>query len=157
MSYSVSRVPWQVASPLLKDIREKVFICERRIPKKVEFDIDDSNSFHMLVCDDNSQQPIATGRISPSGEISRIAVLMEFRKECVDKMIIQGLFEIAKELSLEEIFITPSIDKVSDFTKYDFYPVGAVYMEAGIAIQRMACSVKAATRSANNAKYYLNH
>ncbi|MGB0937480.1 MAG: GNAT family N-acetyltransferase [Colwellia sp.] len=157
MSYSVSRVPWHVASPLLKDIREKVFVCERRIPKKVEFDIDDNNAFHMLVCDDISKQPIATGRISPNGEISRIAVLMEFRKDCVDKMIIQGLFEIAKELSLKEIYIASSLDKVNDFTKHNFYPVGTVYMEAGIAKQRMACSIQQATKSANNAKYYLNH
>ena len=49
----------------------------------------------MLVCDDSSQQAIATGRISPNGEISRIVVLMEFRKECFDKMIIQGLFNMA--------------------------------------------------------------
>jgi predicted GNAT family N-acyltransferase len=157
MSYSISRVPWQVASPLLKDIREKVFICERRIPRKVEFDLDDSNAFHILVCDDSSQQPIATGRISPIGEISRIAVLMEFRKDCVDKMIIQGLFEIAKELSLKEIFIASSLDKIQDFKKYNFYPIGSVFMEAGIAKQRMACAIKDASESANNAKYYLNH
>lgn len=157
MSYSVSRVPWQVASPLLMDIREKVFVCERRIPKQVEFDIGDSDSFHMLVCDDSSQQPIATGRISPTGEISRIAVLMEFRKECIDKMIIQGLFDIAKELSLEEIFITSSLEKVNYFSDHNFSPVGSVYMEAGIAKQRMACPIKSASKSANNAKYYLNH
>ena len=78
MSYSVSQVAWQQAQPLLKNIREKVFICEKRIPKRIEFDRIDNTAFHILVCDDTSQQPIATGRISSSGEISRIAVLMEF-------------------------------------------------------------------------------
>jgi len=27
MSYRASRVPWQVVAPLLRDIREKVFVC----------------------------------------------------------------------------------------------------------------------------------
>lgn len=157
MSYSVSRVPWQQAEPLLKDVREKVFICERRIPKKIEFDRNDNSAFHMLVCDDISQEPIATGRISSSGEISRIAVLMEFRQAAIDKIIMKGLFRIAEELSLDEVYIYSPLDRVSYFSKHNFYPVGAVFMEAGLPKQRMACPIKNAQECAHNAKYYLSH
>ena len=39
MSYSVSLgCNGNKPNPLLKDVREKVFVCERRIPKKIEFD-----------------------------------------------------------------------------------------------------------------------
>ena len=157
MSYSVSRVPWQQAEPLLKDVREKVFICERRIPKKIEFDRNDNSAFHMLVCDDISQEPIATGRISSSGEISRIAVLMEFRQAAIDKIVMKGLFRIAEELSLNEVYIYSPLEKVGYFRKHNFYPVGAVFMEAGMPKQRMACSIKSAQKCANKAKYYLSH
>ncbi|NQY89337.1 MAG: GNAT family N-acetyltransferase [Colwellia sp.] len=157
MSYSVSRVQWQQAAPLLKDIREKVFICERRIPKKIEFDRNDNSAFHMLVCDDNSQKPIATGRISSTGEISRIAVVMEFRQASLDKVIIQGLFRIAEELLLNEVYIYSPLESVSYFSLHHFYPVGAVFMEAGMPKQRMACAIKTALADANQAKYYLNH
>lgn len=157
MSYSISQVKWQQAAPLLRNIREKVFVCERRIPKKIEFDQGDRTAFHMLVCDDTNQEPIATGRISPQGEISRIAVVMGHRSEKLDRFIMRGLFRIAEELSLQEVYISSPLDKVSYFTGHEFYPVGAVYMEAGRPKQRMACSIVNAVEHANSAKYYLNH
>jgi|GEM_PF-122874 len=157
MSYSVSRVLWQQAEPLLKDVREKVFICERRIPKEIEFDRNDNSAFHMLVCDDISQEPIATGRISSNGEISRIAVLMEFRRAAIDKIIMRGLFRIAEELALSEVYIYSPLENVSYFSEHNFYPVGAVFMEAGMPKQRMACPIKNAQEYANKAKYYLSH
>jgi len=157
MSYSVSRVQWKQAESLLKDIREKVFICERRIPRKIEFDCNDSSAFHILVCDDHSQTPIATGRISSAGEISRIAVVMEFRSASIDKVVIQSLFRIAEELLLDEVYIYSPLENVSYFTQHHFYPVGAVFMEAGMPKQRMACEIKKALADANHAKYYLNH
>lgn len=157
MSYSVSRVPWQQASSLLKNIRERVFVCEWRIPESIEFDQYDDHAFHMLICDDKTQEPIATGRILPSGEISRIAVLMGFRSTQIDKIILQGLFKIAEELALNEVFIYSPLHQVSYFIKHNFYPVGAVFMEAGMPKQRMACPIKNAREYINVTKYYLNH
>jgi predicted GNAT family N-acyltransferase len=157
MSYSISQVKWQQAAPLLKNIREKVFVCERRIPKKIEFDQGDRTAYHMLVCDDNNQEPIATGRISPQGEISRIAVVMGYRSEKIDKFIMLGLFRIARKLTLKEVFISSPLEKVDYFTKHGFYPIGSVYMEAGMPKQRMACDITLAVASADKARYYLNH
>ena len=157
MTYSVSRVPWQQAEFLLKDVREKVFICERRIPKKIEFDRIDNSAFHMLVCDDTSQRPIATGRISASGEISRIAVLMEFRQASIDKVVMQGLFRIAEDLALNEVYIYSPLESVSYFTEHGFSPLGGVFMEAGMPKQRMVCPIQNAQACANKAKYYLSH
>ena len=130
---------------------------KERIPKKIEFDQDDRSAFHMLVSDDNNQEPIATGRISPQGEISLIAVIMSYRSEKLDKFIMQGLFRIARELALKEVFISSPLEKVSYFSQYEFCPIGAVYMEAGRPKQRMACSIIKATEHADKTKYYLNH
>ena len=157
MSYSVSRVQWQQAAPLLKDVREKVFVCEMRIPKRIEFDVNDRTAFHMLVCDDNSQEPIATGRISASGQISRIAVVMEYRQAAIDKIVMQGLFRIAEELALEEVYIFSPLERVGYFREHHFYPVGSVFMEAGLPKQRMACAIKTARDDVDHSKYYLSH
>lgn len=157
MSYSVSRVQWQQAASLLKDVREKVFVCERRIPKKIEFDINDRTAFHMLVCDDSSQEPIATGRISSSGQISRIAVVMEYRQAGIDKVVIQGLFRIAEELALDEVYIFSPLERVAYFREHHFYPVGSVFMEAGLPKQKMACAINTARADINQSKYYLSH
>jgi len=157
MTFSVSRVQWEQAAPLLRNVREKVFICEWRIPKRIEFDKNDRLAYHMLVCDDISQEPVATGRILASGEISRIAVLMSFRKQSVDKVILQGLFRIAKELNLNEVFIHSPLESVEYFIKHNFNIAGSVFMEAGMPRQRMSCLIKNAIENTTKAKYYLSH
>ncbi len=157
MSYSVSRVAWQQAAPLLKNVREKVFVCERRIPKRIEFDVNDRTAFHILVCDDSSQEPIATGRISSAGQISRIAVVMEYRQAAIDKIVMQGLFRIAEELALAKVYIYSPLERVAYFREHHFYPVGSVFMEAGLPKQQMACAINTARADISQAKYYLNH
>ncbi|GLX80201.1 N-acetyltransferase [Thalassotalea insulae] len=153
MSFSICRVQWEQAAPLLKDVREKVFVCEWRIPKKVEFDKKDRYAYHMLVCDDVTQEPVATGRILSTGEISRIAVLMSYRKHNVDHKVMQGLLSIAKDIDLNEVFIYSPLESVEYFRKFNFISAGAVFMEAGMPRQRMVCSVD----SIKQANYYLTH
>jgi predicted GNAT family N-acyltransferase len=153
MSFSVSRVNWEQAASLLRDVREKVFICEWRIPRKIEFDRKDHYAFHVLVCDDITQEPVATGRILSTGEISRIAVLMSFRKRNIDIVVVKGLLAIAKDLKLDEVFIYSPLDDVEYFRKFNFISAGAVFMEAGMPRQRMTCAVdniKKSTRFAFN-------
>jgi predicted GNAT family N-acyltransferase len=157
MSYSVSRVKWEHAAPLLKNVREKVFVCEWRIPKRIEFDNDDRTAFHILICDDITQEPIATGRILASGEISRVAVIMPYRKHNIDKIILKRLFKIAQELELNEVFIHSPLESVNKLVKQNFNQVGGVFMEAGMPRQRMVCPIENAINTMSNSKYYLNH
>lgn len=154
MDYSVSRVQWEYAAPLLKNVRERVFVCEHRIPKTIEFDRKDKNAIHMLVCDDKSQEPVATGRILPTGEISRIAVLSQHREKRLDQIVIQGLIKIAHELGLEEVFIFSPLEAVDYFIKQEFCPVGSVFMEAGLPKQKMTCTLECLS---DTKKCYLSH
>jgi len=154
MSFSVSRVKWEQASSLLRDVREKVFICEWRIPRKIEFDRKDHYAFHVLVCDDITQEPVATGRILSTGEISRIAVLMSFRKRNVDRDVMKGLLAIAKDLKLDEVFMYSPLEDVEYFKEFNFISAGAVFMEAGMPRQRMSCSVENISNSTN---FSFNH
>tara|TARA_R110000744_G_scaffold376121_2_gene490174 strand:+ start:316 stop:777 length:462 start_codon:yes stop_codon:yes gene_type:complete len=153
MSYTVSRVQWEQAAPLLKNVREQVFVYEWRIPKGIEFDLKDHFANHVLACHDKSQEPIGTGRILSSGEISRVAVLKFYRKDQVDKIILQRLFKIAREMDLKEIFIYSPLDAIDYFKKFNFTTCGTVFMEAGMARQKMTCLLK----EASVAKYYLSH
>ena len=153
MSYTVSRVKWEQAAPLLKNIREQGFVCEWRIPKHIEFDRKDHFACHVLACHDKTQEPIGTGRILSSGEISRIAVLKFCRKDQVDKAILQALLKIAREMALKEIFIYSPLEAIEYFRKFNFNSSGAVFMEAGMPKQKMTCPLN----EAGVAKYYLSH
>lgn len=141
MSYTVSRVQWEQAAPLLKNIREQVFVYEWRIPKSIVFDQKDQVAYHVLACHDKTQEPIGTGRIFSSGEISRIAVLKYYRKEQVDKVIIQTLVTIAQEMELKEVFIYSPLDVIDYFRQFNFDTTGAVFMEAGMPKQKMTCQL----------------
>lgn len=153
MNLSISRVQWKQAEPLLKNIREKVFVCEWRIPKKVEFDRKDKSAFHMIVCDDATQEPVATGRIMPNGEISRICVLPSYRKHKIDKMVLRGLLKVAADIGLNKVYINSPLEKVEHYQENNFDVAGSVYMEAGIARQKMACEVDKVA----DVKCYLSH
>lgn len=153
MSYTVSRVQWEQAAPLLKNVREQVFVYEWRIPKRIEFDRKDRFANHVLACHDKTKEPIGTGRILSTGEISRIAVLKGCRKDKVDKIILQKLFNIAQEMKLKEIFIYSPLETVDYFRQYNFNTAGAVFMEAGMPKQKMTCLLEEVIV----AKYYLSH
>ena len=153
MSYTVSRVQWEQAAPLLKNVREQVFVCEWRIPKNIEFDRKDHFACHVLACNDKTQEPIGTGRILSSGEISRIAVVKYCRKDQVDKVILQTLFKIAREMNLKEIFIYSPLESTEYFKKLNFNNSGSVFMEAGMPKQKMSCLLS----EVSTAKYYLSH
>ncbi|OUS25496.1 hypothetical protein A9Q98_12205 [Thalassotalea sp. 42_200_T64] len=153
MSYQVNVVDWKQAKQQLKSVREKVFVCERRIPYDVEFDSHDRQAHHVLVIDEDTHEPIATGRITNQGEISRICVVISKRKSPVGKEVIDTLVNIARLNHLKAVYINSSLDAVGYFAKHNFNPVGAVFMEAGMPRQRMACPI----RQINFKRFYLSH
>jgi predicted GNAT family N-acyltransferase len=153
MSYSISLVPWEQAAPLLKSVREKVSICERRTPRKVEFDNKDKEAVHILVCDDDTHEPIATGRILPNGEISRISVLKPYRSVELVKRVMAVLLKTAVDLKLDKVYMYSSLSSIPFFSKYHFKAVGSVFMKSGIPKQCISCPID----SIKHAHYQLTH
>lgn len=140
MTFKVKNVDWGHAKHRLSKIREQVFVCEWRIPKECEFDQQDNMAFHVLVLNENDQE-IATGRITPQGEIGRIAVVPEYRETDVYLELFRALLAIAKHNGLENVLVQCELEGVEYYQQQGFRPVGTVYMDAGIARQRMSCTV----------------
>lgn len=140
MNYRVDHVNWKVNADEIKLIREKVFVCEYRIPQDCEFDKVDCNCEHVLIRD-HDNTPIATGRICDNGKISRIAVLMTHRKFNVSNQVIDKLLAIAKSKGLVNVFIDSELADVEKYCQYGFNSVGNVFMDAGIAKQVLTCSL----------------
>ncbi|MEW6997199.1 GNAT family N-acetyltransferase [Colwelliaceae bacterium BS250] len=153
MPYQVNVVNWQQAKQKLKSVREKVFVYERRIPYEVEFDRNDLKAFHVLITDEINDEPIATGRITNLGEMSRICVVRSKRKSPAGKQVIDTLLDIAGKNSLKEVFINSSLDAVDYFSRHNFQTVGSVFMEAGMPRQRMTCLLQ----KVNFKRFYLSH
>lgn len=144
MTLIVKDVDWEKAKHRLSKIREKVFVCEWRIPKEYEFDKQDSKATHMLVLDDE-QHEIATGRLTSRGEIGRIAVVPQHRGPEVYQTLFGALISKANHLGLEKVFVLCELEGVDYYQKQGFEPVGTVFMDAGVARQKMACSTSTFT------------
>ncbi|MDF2177725.1 GNAT family N-acetyltransferase [Aliiglaciecola sp. CAU 1673] len=142
MTFTIENVDWMSAKDKLTRLREKVFVYEWRIPKDVEFDRLDNEANHVLLCDDAGRE-VATARITPQGEIGRIAVISSYRKPEVYQQLFSALLAVAKQQGLETVSVQCELEGVSYYQQQGFRPVGAVYMDAGIARQKMTCSINA--------------
>lgn len=140
MVYHVSKVNWFEQQTLLTELREKVFVYELNLPKKVEFDSLDKQSEHAIIYDD-SNTPVGTGRLCPNGLISRVAIISQHRNKDAYYSILNYLVVIAKEKGLNNIFINSVLDEVPAFVEYGFSKKGSVFMEAGIPRQQLCCPV----------------
>ena len=140
MTFKVKNVDWGKEKHRLSKLREQVFVCEWRIPKEYEFDHEDRESFHVLVIDDENNE-IATGRITPSGEIGRIAVVPRFRGPDVYQTLFHALLNIAKQRGLDDVSVQCELEGVEYYQQQGFRPVGTVYMDAGIPRQKMTCTI----------------
>jgi predicted GNAT family N-acyltransferase len=141
MNYKTNRVKWSHSAKEIKEIREKVFVYEHRIPRTCEFDDKDQECEHVLLKNEDDIT-IATGRITNSGKISRIAVLMKFRQTDAAEKVIEQLLKIAHTKGLNKVFIDADLDSISYYKGQGFVPLGSVFMKAGVAKQRLACPVK---------------
>lgn len=146
MAFFANNVDWGNEQHKLKKIREKVFVCQWRIPKEYEFDHQDSVAFHVLVTNEHNQA-VATGRITPTGEIGRIAVEPEFRGPEVYQALFNALLSIAGQHGFQDVLVQCELEGVSYYQQQGFRPVGTVFMDAGVPRQRMVCSLKDCTLS----------
>ena len=140
MSLRVKNVAWKDAKHTLSKLREQVYVYGWRIPADREFDQQDNDAFHVLMSD-NEQRPIATARLTTTGELGRVAVKPKFRGEPVYKALYGALLDIAREKNIKEVTIQCDLNGVDVFKQHGFKPVGNVFMDAGIPRQKMVCPV----------------
>ena len=140
MVYHVTKVNWFEQQTLLTELRERVFVYELNLPKKVEFDALDKLSEHAIIYD-NFDTPVGTGRLTPNGLISRVAIERKHRNKTAYCSILNYLVVIAKEKGLNNIFINSVLDEVPTFVLYGFCKKGSVFMEAAIPRQQLYCPV----------------
>ena len=139
-AFTIETVNWRHSKRRLKRLRDRVFVCEWRIPRQSEFDEQDPLSEHVLIKDSDGSD-IATGRITPEGEIGRIAVISHHRGEEIYNVLYKALLQIAKEKDLDDVYVQCELDGVNHFESQGFHPIGSVFMDCGIPRQKMSCPV----------------
>ena len=128
--YYIDVVDWADSISELKKIRTSVFIDEQNVPVELEWDGLDENCTHFLVRSDNSA--IATARLTPEGQIGRMAVLSAYRGLGIGTTLLLKILSHAKESGHEQLYIHAQKQAILFYKRNGFIPEGNEFMDAGI-------------------------
>ena len=129
--FTVSLVCWHDGEPLLKAIREAVFIREQGIPAELEWDGLDEGCRHALALS-HQGDAIGCGRMLASGHIGRIAVLPQWRKKKVGTAIMEALLDYARAHDYKQVDVDAQTYALPFYHSFDFVERGKVFMDAGL-------------------------
>ena len=131
MQFTIHPVTWHDAEPLLRAVREAVFIREQGVPAELEWDGLDESSQHVLALS-NAGQAIGCGRILPNAHIGRIAVIPEWRGRKVGTAILEGLLAYASSKGFPEVDLDAQVHALPFYQNFGFVAEGEEFMDANI-------------------------
>jgi len=123
-------------------VREEVFVREQGVPPEMELDEDDPRSVHAMARALDGTV-IAAGRLTPAGQIGRMAVLKDWRDRGVGSALLQLLLEQARTRGMSEVRLHAQADATDFYLKHGFEIGGEDFMEAGILHRPMRMAVDA--------------
>ncbi len=138
--FTVSLVSWHDGEPLLRAIREAVFMREQNVPEELEWDGMDDECRHALALS-LSGEAIGCGRILPNGHIGRIAVLPQWRNQKVGTAIMEALLAEARTRGYKEVDLDAQTYASPFYRNFGFVEYGAEFMDAGIPHKKMKLSL----------------
>lgn len=129
--FTVSLVCWHDGEPLLKPIREAVFVREQGVPEELEWDGLDEGCRHALALS-HQGDAIGCGRMLADGHIGRIAVLPQWRKQKVGTAIMEALLDDARAHDYKRVDVDAQTHAMPFYQRFGFVGQGEVFMDAGL-------------------------
>lgn len=129
--FSVSLVCWHDGEPLLRSVREAVFIREQGIAPDLEWDGLDDHCRHALVLSSQGEA-IGCGRMLADGHIGRIAVLPKWRKQKVGTAIVEAFLDYARTHDYPQVDVDAQTHAVPFYRGFEFVEEGVAFMDAGL-------------------------
>lgn len=139
--FTVHLISWHDGEPLLRSIREKVFMQEQHVPAELEWDGLDDVCHHALVLSATGDA-IGSGRITPDGHIGRVAVLPEWRGKTIGSAILELLVDYARSKHYAHVDLNAQVQVIPFYQKFGFKIEGNVFMDANIPHRKMTLHLK---------------
>ncbi len=139
--FTVHLISWHDGEPLLRAIREKVFMQEQGVPAELEWDGLDNVCHHALALTANGEA-IGCGRITPDGHIGRVAVLPEWRGKRIATAIMEMLVDYARSQNYAKVELNAQVQAMPLYQKFGFEAKGKVFMDANIPHCKMTLQLK---------------
>ena len=135
---AIDTVDWHHEQAALMAIRKSVFIDEQHVPKELEWDGHDADCIHFLAS--VNSLPVATARLTPQGQIGRMAVLREFRGKGIGSRLLAAVIDHARQAGYQQVFLHAQVNVIEFYQKHGFSTEGDIFLDAGIAHQTMRLS-----------------
>ena len=131
----IREATWTRDRELLCQVRLEVFVQEQQVPQNLELDGLDATAVHFLAL--VGHQPIGTARLLPSGQIGRMAVLIQYRNQGIGEKLLHATIVRARELDYSPIFLHAQLSAANFYLRHGFRPYGETFEEADILHQAM--------------------
>jgi predicted GNAT family N-acyltransferase len=129
--FTVSLVSWHDGEPLLRAIRETVFVREQGVPEELEWDEFDEHCRHALALSLNGDA-IGCGRIYTNGHIGRISVLPQWREKKVGTAMMEALLNEARSRGYKQVDVDAQTHAAPFYLGFGFAIHGKEFMDAGL-------------------------
>ncbi len=129
-------VTWSNERDRLLAVRLRVFVEEQHVPLELEEDGKDQNALHILV-QDRDDNPLATARMLPDGQIGRMAVLPEWRNRGIGRQMLNMLLDQARQQQVKQVFLHAQCSAIAFYRSAGFQAEGEVFDDAGIPHRTM--------------------
>ena len=139
--FSVHLLSWHNGQPLLRVVREAVFMREQGVSSEMEWDGLDGACHHVLALSATGDA-IGCGRISPEGYIGRIAVLSEWRGKRVGSSLLESLLGYARSQHYAQVELGAQVQAVPFYWRFNFAEVGGIFMDANMPHIKMQLRLK---------------
>lgn len=134
--FTVSLVSWHDGEPMLRAVREAVFMREQNVPAELEWDGLDEDSRHALALSAKGDA-VGCGRLLPDGHIGRIAVVPTWRKQHVGTAIMEALLNEARSRGFAQVDVDAQTYAVPFYRRFGFEEEGEEFQDAGMPHIRM--------------------
>ncbi len=132
----VKLVDWVDAEPLIRPVRETVFIHEQAVPEELEWDGLDPQCAHVLAWNDQGDA-IGTARMQANGTIGRMAVLKDWRGRGAGRALLEALLDCAVRQGLTRVTLSAQTHAIGFYERAGFHVVGELFIDAGIPHRKM--------------------
>lgn len=121
---------WNSSKAQLMFVRRQVFIIELGIDEQDEWDKQDESAVH-FVAFGTTAVPIGVCRLTEDGQISRLAVLPNYRQQGNGTLLLRKALQVAREMNLKNIYLHAMVDVQTFYHAHGFETDGRIFMEAG--------------------------
>ena len=141
MNVRIHEVSWENHQSELRAVRNAVFIEEQNVPRELEWDGMDETSIHFMA-ETTTGDVIGTARLMPSGQIGRMAVLIQQRGHGIGRRLLDRAISSARQRGMEEVFLHAQSHALEFYQKAGFVADGEQFEEAGIPHRSMTRRTK---------------